>query len=257
MASPTPTKRKTQQKNLRSKKLKPVLLATLVLIALPCHAQTTTGKAETTGSCSPAISGSDNKLTITCSGVGKEQAQKILAILNKILANQLDTQQVMMKLDEISRAASRPTQNAPNGINIAGNNNGVATVNNIPPQRRLSASQLAAIQEVVTSNENVTYRVRTTNDANSQNYAHDLYDAISPVAKRRLEQGPIVDLGGYGNGRAPENVNVCSGQTGPGHDLASKIVKILTNEGTTKVTWLYGCSEAPGDEIAIVVGPAT
>lgn len=227
-------------------------------MALPCCAQTTTGKAETAGACSPAVSGNNNKLTITCSGVGKEQGQKILAILNKILANQLDTEQVMAKLDEISKSVNRPTQSAPNGINIGGDNKGVATVNNlVPPPRRLSPSQLAAIQAVVVSNDSVTYRVRTTSDANSQNYAHDLYNAISPSAKERLEQGPIVDLGGYGNGRAPENVNVCSGQTGIGHDLALKIVNILKNDGTTSVIFWYGCSNVSDNQVAIIVGPAT
>jgi hypothetical protein len=109
----------------------------------------------------------------------------------------------------------------------------------------------------VASNDNVTYRVRTTNDANSQNYAHDIYDAISSIAKQRLEQGPIVDLGGYGNGRAPENVNVCSGQTGIGHDLALKIVDILKYGGATTVNFYYGCPGVSDNQVSIIVGPAT
>jgi hypothetical protein len=237
--------------------LKLILLSALMLMALPCCGQTTTGKAETAGACSPAVSGNNNNLTITCSGVGKEQGQKILAILNKMLANHLDTEQVMAKLDEILKTINRPTQNAPNGINIGGNNSGVATVNNAPPIRRLSPSQLTAIQNVVASNETVTYSVRTTNDANSQNYARDIYDAISSIAKQRLEQGPIVDLGGYGNGRAPENVNVCSGQTGIGHDLALKLVSILRSDETTNVIFWYGCSNVSDNQVSIIVGPAT
>lgn len=235
--------------------MKLTLLSALMLMALPCCAQTTTGGAETVGACSPAVSGNNNSLTITCSGIGKEQGQKILAILNKMLANHLDAAQVMAKLDEISKSVNRPTQNAPNGINIGGNNSGVATVNNAPPIRRLSPSQLTAIQNVVASNETVTYSVRTTNDANSQNYAHDIYDAITSIAKNRLEQGPSVDIGGYANGRAPENVNVCSGQTGAGHDLALKIVNILKSDETTNVNFLSGCPN--GNQVAIIIGPAT
>lgn len=227
-----------------------------MLVALPCCAQTTTGKAETKGACSPAVAGSNNKITITCSGLGKEQGQKIVSILNRILANQLDTEQVMAKLDELSKTTNRTTQNAPEGINIGGNNNGVATVNNLaPPPRQLSAEQLAAIQAVVASNDSVTYKVRTTNDANSQNYAHDLYYAISPIVKQRLEQGPIVDIGGYGKGRAPENVNVCTGQTGIGHDLAQKIVTILKNGGPTTVNFFYGCPGVSDSQILFVIGP--
>lgn len=79
---------------------------TLILFALlfstPCHCQTTTtGKAETSGPCSPAVSGNNNQFTINCPGISKEQGQKMLDILNKILKDQLDPQKVMIKLDEI------------------------------------------------------------------------------------------------------------------------------------------------------------
>jgi hypothetical protein len=79
---------------------------TLILFALlfstPCHSQaTTTGKAETSGPCSPAVSGNNNQFTINCPGISKEQGQKMLDILNKILKDQLDPQKVMIKLDEI------------------------------------------------------------------------------------------------------------------------------------------------------------
>lgn len=59
-----------------------------------------TGAAAATGTCDVANSGSQNTFTINC-GVGKEQGQKILAILNKILSKQLDPDAVMAKLDEI------------------------------------------------------------------------------------------------------------------------------------------------------------
>jgi hypothetical protein len=54
----------------------------LIFIAVPCVSQkVSTGTAETTGACSPAVTGSENTFTITC-GIGKKQGQKILAILN-------------------------------------------------------------------------------------------------------------------------------------------------------------------------------
>ena len=72
-----------------------------LLVALPCWGQTTTtGKAESTGPCSPAVTGNENMFTINC-GIGRAQGQKLLNILNKILANQLDPNVVMTKLDEI------------------------------------------------------------------------------------------------------------------------------------------------------------
>lgn len=79
-------------------------MKTLVLaffcLTLPCFSQTTTGPAITKGTCSPAVSGSKNTFTINC-GVGKEQGEALLGILNKILADRLDLSMVMAKLDEI------------------------------------------------------------------------------------------------------------------------------------------------------------
>jgi hypothetical protein len=76
----------------------------LLLVPVGCLPQTNTGKAETRGSCSPANTGNVGQITINCSGMSKEQAQKMVEIMNKILANQLDPTQVMSKLDEILHA---------------------------------------------------------------------------------------------------------------------------------------------------------
>ena len=81
-------------------------LALCLLIAIPCWSQTTsTGKAETTGTCSPAVTGSKNTFTISC-GIDKKQGQKMLEIMNKILENQIDPDAVMAKLDEILKAVN-------------------------------------------------------------------------------------------------------------------------------------------------------
>lgn len=78
-----------------------------LLLAMPCSEQTpTAGKAATSGPCSPAVTGNENRFTISCVGVSKEQGQKMLDILNKILANQIDTKEVMAKLDEILHAVN-------------------------------------------------------------------------------------------------------------------------------------------------------
>lgn len=75
-----------------------------VLLAAPyfCWSQSSTGAASTKGACSPAVSGNANQFKITCTGVDKEQGEKMLRILNEILAKQLDTNAVMSKLTEIS-----------------------------------------------------------------------------------------------------------------------------------------------------------
>lgn len=81
-------------------------LLLVLLMALPCCAQTSTGKAETAGACSPAISGNNNQVSINCPGMSKAQAEKMSSILNKILANQIDPTLVMAKLDEILKAVN-------------------------------------------------------------------------------------------------------------------------------------------------------
>jgi hypothetical protein len=85
----------------------------VLLVCLPCWTQTTVpGQASTKGLCSVANTGSDNKIQITC-GIGKNQGQKMLAILNKILANQLDPDAVMGKLDEIKEDVEQLRKHPP------------------------------------------------------------------------------------------------------------------------------------------------
>jgi hypothetical protein len=81
-----------------------VLLVSLVLFnRMPLRAQTATGNAETKGVCSPAISGNSNQVTIKCDGIRASDAKKMTALLNKILANEIDPGEVTSKLDELLR----------------------------------------------------------------------------------------------------------------------------------------------------------
>jgi len=95
-----------------------VILSTWVV---PCWSQTTkSGKAETAGPCSPAVTGNHNAFTITC-GIGKAQGDTLLKIVNKILSNQTDLRQLENKLDEVLK--------------------GVNDIRQSSAARRLSASQ--------------------------------------------------------------------------------------------------------------------
>jgi len=60
-------------------------LILLILITVSCWSQTTTGKAETKGPCSPAVTGSKNTLVIKCQGLTKKQGEEILKLLNKLV----------------------------------------------------------------------------------------------------------------------------------------------------------------------------
>jgi hypothetical protein len=105
--TPEAKKPKSTPHNERGRAMRYGLVLLVLIITMPCLAQTTqTGEAKTSGPCSPAVSGSNNQFSINCQGIGKEQGQKMLDILNKILANQLDPEAVMAKLDEILKAVN-------------------------------------------------------------------------------------------------------------------------------------------------------
>lgn len=72
----------------------------LGIVLYPLSALAQTGPAVATGTCSIANSGSDvENLTINC-GIGREQGQKIIDLLNRALASK-DAATINAKLDEL------------------------------------------------------------------------------------------------------------------------------------------------------------
>jgi hypothetical protein len=118
-----------------------------ILCSGSTYGQTTvSGAASTRGACSPANTGNGNIFNITC-GIGKEQGNQLLAIMNRVIANQIDPTAVLTKLDEIQKDMERlnnqppATNNCPNGICVSGGVVDHPTVNNtvnsfqpIPPR---------------------------------------------------------------------------------------------------------------------------
>jgi hypothetical protein len=79
----------------------------LLSFSVTAQCQSATGPATTKGACSPANTGNDNTFVIHC-GIDKEQGAELIAIMNKILASQLNPVEVMAKLDEILRNMHAP-----------------------------------------------------------------------------------------------------------------------------------------------------
>jgi hypothetical protein len=77
----------------------------LLSFSAMAQSQSTTGTATTKGACSPANTGNKNTFIITC-GIGRVQGDQMLKILNKILADQIDPNAVMAKLNEIEQGIS-------------------------------------------------------------------------------------------------------------------------------------------------------
>jgi len=82
-----------------------ILVPLACLLAGAVCAQPQTGSATVKDACSVANTGNNNTFTITC-GVGKQQGDALLKIMNRIIANQLDPDAVMTKLDEILKAVN-------------------------------------------------------------------------------------------------------------------------------------------------------
>jgi hypothetical protein len=97
-----------------------IFLCTAISLSALTHAQGAEAGATTaTGTCDVANRGNQNTFTINC-GVGKEQGQKILAILNKILSKQLDPDAVMAKLDEIGTEVKKIRSGVYSGYDFNG-----------------------------------------------------------------------------------------------------------------------------------------
>jgi hypothetical protein len=161
----------------------------LLLCAIPLHAQTT-GTANTVGPCSPAVTGNNNQFMIKCEGLTKLEGDKILAVMNKILANQLDTATVLKKLDEIQK--TRPlNQNCPNGICAGGDITGNPTVYNAPPQRKLSAEQKNALANCLQQNPGKFTVASLANNSEAYKYAQDWYDVFTSAHWTNEQPIPI------------------------------------------------------------------
>ncbi len=126
-----------------------------MLLAVPCWSQRT-GKAETSGPCSPAVTGNNNQFSIKCQGINKEQGQKMLDILNKILANQPDPKAVNEKLDEILKLISQ----------------------RIPADRRLSPDQKVALAACLKTNPGKYSIDAIANNREAYTYAQDWFDVF-------------------------------------------------------------------------------
>ncbi len=164
------------------------LMLALMLCAVPLHAQT--GAAKTSGPCSPAVTGNNNQFTIRCDGVTKAEGDKILAVMNKILANQLDAGTVLKKLDEILKTRG-VNQNCPNGICAGGDITGSPTVYNAAPQRRLLTEQKTALVDCLQRNPGKFTVAALANNSEAYKYAQDWYDVFTSAHWSNEQPIPI------------------------------------------------------------------
>jgi hypothetical protein len=131
-----------------------VVLAFTVLASTPTEAQT--GAAAASGQCSLANSASDaSSFRIDC-GTGKEQADKILSVLNHALANK-DSKAIDAKLDELLAVANRPVDKEIHAAPISQSSTGDCSPNNVRYNKATNCDApphvTASVQRTVRSNE--------------------------------------------------------------------------------------------------------
>jgi len=75
-----------------------ILWLILILVTGALSQSQPNASPSTTGKCSVANAGSSNTITINC-GVDRKQGERIIALLNKVLAGQSDSEAMMKKVD--------------------------------------------------------------------------------------------------------------------------------------------------------------
>lgn len=71
----------------------------VVFLGTLASGQTGSGKAQTSGSCSPAVTGNSNQFTITCQGIDAKLRTQLVDLINRIAQNQSEAEAMMKKLD--------------------------------------------------------------------------------------------------------------------------------------------------------------
>jgi hypothetical protein len=143
------------------------LLTLSYLLCIPCFSQTITGPATTDAPCTASNTGNGNTFTINC-GIGKEQGQKMLEILNKILTNQLSPKAVMDKLDEIEKAVQR--------------------ISTPLPKRRIQGEDRAGIIALLSEKTGTVGVSAIANDREAYQFAQDWYDVLKAAGWKMQDE---------------------------------------------------------------------
>jgi hypothetical protein len=185
--------------------MRAVLVSLVLAIAASGYAQSP-GKPTAIGNCNIVISGNNNTvqtanaLTGRC-GIGKEQGNKIIQLLNTVLAKK-DVGEINAKLDQLIAMAAKPALivNCGNAGNCAGTNNGTQVYNQYgAPKLLMTDSQRTTISDAmkVHTNPGVAVSCQISEDASP--YATQLANALHDAGMNITEPTCAMMLGNGGN----------------------------------------------------------
>jgi hypothetical protein len=233
-----------------------MLLPLVALLGMPfAFAQSpSSGKAVTRGACSPAVSGSKNSFVIKC-GIDSTQGKKMLEILNKVLANQIDPSTVMAKLDEISKAVSRPAQSQTciGGNCVQGDNFAPQVMNQYGAAKlTMTDVQRDAIRDAMRPYSGITISVHC-HDATTDSaaYAEKLANAFR--AAGIIVQGPIYEMRFQAVGAVPEGLSAIFGDNRV--DAANALAAVMISSQLVKPPISGGIDHGNKDRFEILIAP--
>jgi hypothetical protein len=174
-----------------------VFLLSITVATVLSQTPPASGTATAKGACDIASIGNDNTIRINC-GVGEEQGKKMIGILNKILANQLDPTVVMTKLDEIlaTRTAAQQSQVNSGGINIEQGTTGAnspivnspITVGDMP--KRIAAEDMTrVVQYLSAARSKTTIDIQADQYSGASQFPDDVYQAFKDAGWNMKEPG--------------------------------------------------------------------
>lgn len=181
-----------------------VILLLVVFHGLPALAQATTnGKATASGGCGVSAHSGNNdiiNIKINNCGIGKEQGNKIIELLNKILANNKDLAAMNTKLDELLEVASKPVQTQ----NCVGSNNcfqgtNYGALNFGAPKLLMTDDQQEAITDAMKPYAGVTGMIECENGTlDAPAFAEKLYQALHDAGMAIPEPSCARMVGSFG-----------------------------------------------------------
>ncbi|MCX6590870.1 MAG: hypothetical protein NTZ56_05040 [Acidobacteria bacterium] len=183
----------------------PVLALSLLFAVAAAAQPSPTGPATAKGACSPANTGNNNTFQINC-GVGQEQGEALLRLLNQVLEKQIDPAQLMAKLDEI--------------------HNDVRNIKANQGWPELTSKQLAQLEASLKPLAPMTVKVLVDNAVpDSSRLARQLFSVFTKVGWPAPAPGNQVST--Y-NGEPPSGVFIRWGQT-----TSPKSIEVLVDAIST------------------------
>jgi len=191
-----------------------IMLVCLLLTVSNLACAQKNGNATATGNCNITISGNNNTVQTANAlngkcGIGKEQGEKIIQLLNTVLAKK-DVAEINAKLNELIAIAAKPTPlviNCGNAGNCAGTNNGTQVVNQYgTPKLSMTDSQQTIIRDAMKGHASPEVDVLCDRSEEASQYAAQLANALhdagmnisTPTCATMLgDQGHIIPPGIY------------------------------------------------------------